>query len=154
MVRKTQLEIPLPIRFAEPIVWWHSAALAAAAAALQAPLRAGRFRVSGSGGANRIGRKIPLRIRIGLIFTAGGSPVEIAPAIGPFYRNLIGHHGESVSNSIQQAADRFHYIQTRIDRSDREVLGPMFQFSAIRMFRTGMDERSFTRRDTSRISRR
>jgi len=50
--------ISLPIRFAQPIVCWHSAALAADAAALQAPHRAGRYRVSGSGGANRIGRGI------------------------------------------------------------------------------------------------
>jgi 2-polyprenyl-6-methoxyphenol hydroxylase-like FAD-dependent oxidoreductase len=60
-VLKTQLKIPLSIRFAQPIVCWHSVALAADAAALQATLRASRYRVSGSGGANRIGRKIPIR---------------------------------------------------------------------------------------------
>jgi hypothetical protein len=53
---KKGIGISLPIRFAQPIVCWHSAALTADDAALQAPLRAYRYRVSGSDGANRIGR--------------------------------------------------------------------------------------------------
>jgi hypothetical protein len=46
----------LPIRFAQLIVCRRSVALATDAAARQVPLQAGRRRISGSGGANRIGR--------------------------------------------------------------------------------------------------